>query len=129
MIRPTNSVPRVRPQPNSSVNVETALSVSAIALVSAANSTRTKNRIPTALPKPISANIFGIVLNISDGPEFSALGSPPEKAKTAGIIMSPASIAIPVSNSSTCLVESSMLTSFFIYEPNVISMPIAIDRE
>ena len=53
----------------------------------------------------------------------------PENAKTAGIIIRPAIIAIPVSNISTFLVEDSIGTSFFIYEPKVTRIPIAIDRE
>ena len=68
-------------------------------------------------------------MNISDGPACSVSGSPPENANTAGIIISPAIIAMPVSNISTLVVDFSIETSFFIYEPNVISMPIAIDSE
>ena len=61
MITAVTVVETKRLQPNSSVRVETTLSVSAIALVTAANRTRTKNRIPTILPKPMLAKIFGIV--------------------------------------------------------------------
>ena len=75
------------------------------------------------------SNILGIVMNINEGPAFKASGSPPEKANTAGIIIKPAIIAIAVSNISTFLVESSIDKSFFMYEPNVISIPIAIDSE
>ena len=53
-------------------------------------------------------------MNINAGPACSVSGSPPENAKTAGIIISPAIIAIAVSNTSTFLVESSMELSFFI---------------
>ena len=78
---------------------------------------------------PMLSNILGIVINISEGPAFKASGSPPEKAKTAGIIISPAIIAMAVSKISTFLVDSSIDISFFIYEPNVIKIPIAIDSE
>ena len=50
MTTPTTAVDFFRPQPSSSWKVETALSVSAIELVSAAKSTRTKNRMPMAVP-------------------------------------------------------------------------------
>ena len=49
----------------------------------------------------------------SDGPAFSVAMSPPEKANTAGIIISPARMAMPVSNHSTCVVFFSMSESFF----------------
>ena len=75
------------------------------------------------------ANTLGIVINMSEGPALSVSGSPPEKANTAGIIMRPAMIAIAVSNIPTFIVEFSIETSFFMYEPNVISIPIAIDSE
>ena len=78
---------------------------------------------------PMLSRTFGIVTNISDGPACKTSGSPPENAKTAGIIIRPAIIAIPVSNISTFLVEDSIGTSFFIYEPKVTRIPIAIDRE
>ena len=107
-------VPNFLLQPNSSENVETALSVRAIALVTAANNTSAKNRIPMILPKPMLAKIFGIVINIRDGPALSVLWSPPEKANTAGIIIRLAMMAIAVSKISTCSVDSSMLTSFLI---------------
>ena len=107
-------VPLTRLQWNSSTSVETALSVSAIELVSAANRTSVKNRIPISLPKPMVAKILGIVTNIREGPAFRDCASPPEKAKTAGMIIIPAKIAIAVSKNSTCSVDSSILTSFFI---------------
>ena len=71
--------------------------------------------MPIAVPSPMEPKIFGIVMNISDGPacRLSAALSP-EKANTAGIIMSPARMAMPVSNSSTSDVDFSMLTSFSI---------------
>ena len=83
-------------------------------LVSAANSTRRKNRIPITVPKPILANTFGMVINIREGPACRVSGSPPEKAKTAGMIIRPAMMAMAVSNTSTFSVDSSMETSFFI---------------
>lgn len=94
--------------------METALSVSAIELVSAAHKTRKKKSIPTNDPIFMLAKTFGMVMNISEGPAPSALASPPEKANTAGIIISPAIIAMPVSNISTFSVEASMET-FFSY--------------
>ena len=54
--------------PNSSSNVETALSVNAIELVSAAKRTSRKNITPAKVPKPILAKTFGIVINISADP-------------------------------------------------------------
>lgn len=71
-----------------------------------------KNRMPTAAPSPMLANTFGIVMNISAGPACRVSGSPPEKAKTAGMIMRPAMIAIAVSKISTFWVESSIEVSF-----------------
>ena len=68
MIAASTSVAFLRFQPSSSSNVETALSVSAIELVTAANNTSKKNKIPAAVPKPILANTFGRVINISAGP-------------------------------------------------------------
>ena len=114
MITPINTVDFLLPQPSSSSKVDTALSVSAIELVIAANNTRMKKTIPIAVPNPMLANTFGMVININAGPACSVSGSPPEKANTAGIIISPAIIAISVSNISTFLVESSMEISFFI---------------
>ena len=114
IMTPHTTVAFLRPQPSSSSKVETALSVSAIELVTAANNTSRKKRIPTAVPNPMLANTFGIVINISDGPACRVSGSPPEKANTAGMIIRPAIIAIAVSNTSTFLVESSIEVSFFI---------------
>ena len=103
-----------RLQPSSSWKVETALSVRAMELVSAAQRTSRKNRIPTKLPNPMLAKTFGIVINISAGPACRLSASPPEKAKTAGMIISPAIMAMAVSKISTFLVEPSMEISFFI---------------
>ena len=55
-----------------------------------------------------------MVMNISEGPAFSALGSPPEKANTAGMIDQPAMMAMAVSKTSTLRVELSIGTSFFM---------------
>ena len=51
MITPTMTVAFFRLQPSSSWKVETALSVRAMELVSAAHSTSRKNRIPTKVTK------------------------------------------------------------------------------
>ena len=113
-MNPTITVDFLRLHFNSSSTVETALSVNAIELVTAANNTSKKNRIPANVPNPMLLNTFGIVININDGPACSVSGSPPENANTAGIIIRPAIIAIAVSNTSTFLVESSMDVSFFM---------------
>ena len=68
MITPTSTVAFFLPHPSSSSNVDTALSVSAMELVTAANSTSMKNTIPMTVPNPMFWNTFGIVINISDGP-------------------------------------------------------------
>ena len=56
---PMNTVDFLRLQCSSSSNVETALSVSAIELVTAANSTNKKNTIPIAVPNPMFAKTSG----------------------------------------------------------------------
>ena len=91
----------VRLHLNSSQIVETAASVSAMELVSAANSTSVKNRTPMMRPIPMLAKILGIVMNMREGPAPSCSGSPPENANTAGMIIMPAKIATPVSKIST----------------------------
>lgn len=112
MITPQSTVDFFRLHPSSSSNVDTALSVSAIELVSAAKSTSKKNITPAKVPNPILAKTFGIVININAGPACKVSGSPPENANTAGIIISPAIIAIAVSKISTFFVDSSMEVSF-----------------
>jgi len=112
MISAMMSVPFFLDQPNSSLKVETALSTSAIALVKAANSTSRKNRMPISLPAFMSAKILGMVMNIRAGPLFSVSGEPPKKAKTAGMIISPARMAMAESKISTWTVDSSMPVSF-----------------
>ena len=75
MITPTITVDFLSvSSPSSSSKVETALSVSAMELVTAANSTSRKKRIPTAVPNPMLSNTFGIVINIKDGPACSVSG-------------------------------------------------------
>ena len=77
-----------------------------------------KNAMPMIVPAiPMLSNTFGKVTNIRPGPLPKAEASPPEKANTAGIIISPAIKAIPVSNNSICLTAVSIWTSFFMYEP------------
>ena len=58
------------------------------------------------------AKTFGSVINIKDGPACKLSAASVEKAKTAGITIKPAKIAIAVSNNSTCLVDFSISTSF-----------------
>ena len=101
MIIATRPVALVLPMPSSSWNVDAHVSAREMALVRAAKSTRTKNRIPTACPSPMLSNTLGMVTNMSPGPLFSMLGSPPENANTAGMIISPASTAIPLSKKIT----------------------------
>ena len=112
--RPIMLVAFLRPQPSSSWRVDTALSVRAMELVRAAKSTSRKKRIPMAAPRPMESKTLGMVMNIREGPAFRASGSPPEKANTAGMIISPAMMAMAVSKISTFWVDSSMLTLFFI---------------
>ena len=53
-------------------------------------------------------------MNIRDGPACKVFGSPPENAKTAGMIIRPAIMAMAVSKISTLRVELSIDVSFFI---------------
>ena len=96
---------------NSSEIVATLASIMEIALVKAASKTSKKKVIPAKVPTPILAKVLGNVINISEGPACNVLGSPPEKANTAGIIIIPAKRAIPVSNISICVVDFSISTS------------------
>ena len=84
MITVIKTVAFFRLQCSSSSKVDTALSVRAMELVTAANRTRRKNRIPVPVPNPMPANTFGSVMNMREGPAWRVSGSPPEKAKTAG---------------------------------------------
>ena len=80
--------------------------------VNAANPASTKNKIPMNLPIfPMLKNTFGRDTNISPGP--ADIPSSPEKTNTAGMIITPAKNATPVSINSiwdTALFRS---TSFF----------------
>ena len=69
--------------------MDTSVSVSEMALVSAANSTSRKNRKPmmAAMP-PMSANTVGNVMNMSEGPAFEATASPEPMATKAAETMS-----------------------------------------
>ena len=53
-------------------------------------------------------------MNMRAGPACRVSGSPPEKEKTAGMIIRPAMMAMAVSKISTFSVDSSMETSFFM---------------
>ena len=61
-------------------------------------STSRKKAVPMTPPNFMLANTFGSVMNIRDGPAFRASLLPPENTNTAGMIISPARNAIPVSN-------------------------------
>ena len=65
-------------QCNSSWNVDTALSVSAIELVIAANNTNKKKMIPIPVPSPILANTLGIVMNIKEKELANAIAAIPD---------------------------------------------------
>ena len=106
------ALPRL--QCSSSMNVETLVSINETALVSAASNTSTKNSIPAPVPMPMLAKTFGNVINIREGPACSVSGLPPEKAKTAGMIIKPANTAIPVSKISICVVVCSRSISLLI---------------
>ena len=116
IIEPIKTISKVLflESPVLSFTIETTVSISEIEEVRAANRTNTKNKVPITVPPVILSNTLGSVTNISPGPLPKALSSPPEKAKTAGIIIRPAKKAIPVSKISICLTELSRLTSFFI---------------
>ena len=72
--------------------METQVSVSEIALVSAAKNTKRKKTNPTMVATcPMSANTSGKMMNMSEGPEFCATASPePIATNAAGTIMRPA---------------------------------------
>ena len=95
--------------------MDTTVSIKDTEEVRAANSTSRKNSPPNTRPRvPASANTLGRVTNISPLPWFRAASSPPEKANTAGMIINPATKAMPVSNSSICFTDFSKSSSFFI---------------
>ena len=80
--------------------MDITVSISEIADVSAANSTKAKNSPPRMPPPtgPKLLNTLGSDTNISPGPCPNTSGLPPEKTKDTGTIIRPASRAIPVSN-------------------------------
>ena len=97
--------------------------------VSAASRTSMKNALPITVAIPMLSNTFGNVTNIRLGPLPKALWSPPEKANTAGTIIRPANIAIPVSKISILPTFFSRSLSLGKYEPYAIIIPIASDSE
>ena len=91
--------------------METLVSIREMELVRAAKKNIRKKATPTTVPIPMLSNILGRVIKVREGPAWRADISPPEKANTAGMIIIPPSIATPVSNSSTWVVDRSMSTS------------------
>lgn len=72
--------------------------------------------MPTKIPAvPIAANTFGSDMNIRLVPAL--IPSVPEKTNTAGIIIIPARMATPVSNTSIWLTDLLRSTSGLTYEP------------
>ena len=65
----------------------------------------------------IVSNTFGSVTNIRLGPLPSASGVPPENVNTAGIIISPAKSATPVSKISIRVMDLPRLSFLSTYEP------------
>ena len=106
----------------------TFVSKSEMADVAAANNTSRKKRMPTRRPPVKLANTCGIVMNTNPGPDAFAASSPPN-ATTAGMIIMPARNATDVSKSSTWFTLETRSSSFRIYEPYVIMMPMAMDSE
>ena len=95
--------------------METTVSMRDTEEVRAANSTSRKNSPPNTRPRvPASANTLGRVTNMSPAPWFRAASSPPEKANTAGMTMSPAKKAMPVSKISIWETDFSRSSSRFI---------------
>ena len=71
--------------------------------------------MPISLPPAISGEDLGHGDEHQGRAGLQGLrDAPPEKENTAGMIISPARIAISVSKISTWIVESSMLVSFFM---------------
>ena len=66
---------------------------------------------------------------MSPEPDASIPSSPPEKANTAGTIISPDKNATPVSKISICRTDVSRLVFRSIYEPYVTMIPIISDME
>lgn len=97
---------------NSSMQLATSVSMMEIQEVRAANATMMKKTRPISAPaRPIALNTFGRDTNIRLGPE--AMPSVPENTNTAGMIISPARNATPVSKNSIWLKERFRFTSFF----------------
>ena len=106
-----DTVAKSRFQPSLSIRIETMVSISEMEEVSAANSTRKKNRPPMNCPPGIDRKTFGRVMNIRPAPAPMADSSPPENTNTAGIIIRPARNAISVSKNSICRTDDSRLVS------------------
>ena len=97
---------------NSSMQLATSVSIMEIQEVRAANATMMKNTRPIRAPaRPMELKTFGRDTNIRLGPD--AMPSVPENTNTAGMIISPARNATPVSKNSIWLKERFRLTSFF----------------
>lgn len=73
-----------------SFTIDTTVSIREMEEVRAANNTRKKKAPPKKPDIFILANTFGRVINIRSAPELRADSSPPEKAKTEGMIIKPA---------------------------------------
>ena len=100
----------VLPHLNLSIKIDTTVSISEMDEVRAARSTMKKNRTPIKVPPNMVSKIPGSVSNIRPGPLDSIF----PLTNAAGTIINPARKATPVSNSSICFAEASMLISFFI---------------
>ena len=84
--------------------------------VSVAKIAEMKNSTPTTVPAgPIASNTLGKDTNIRLGP--TPMPSVPENTNTAGMIITPASSATPVSKNSICETDLLRSTSGFTYEP------------
>ena len=109
-----------------SETVATTVSIRDIDEVSAARMTIRKKMAPINAPPNIFIKTFGSTPNIRLGPFDICAGS---YATQAGTIIRPERKATPVSKSSMLKADFSIFISFFIYEPKVIRIPIAIDIE
>ena len=107
----------LRLQWNLSLKIETIVSISEMEEVSAAKNTRIKKRVPIAPPIGMLLNTFGSITNISPGPCPNCSAVPPEKANTAGMIISPAINAIPVSKTSIWRTE---LSNYYLFHIRTI---------
>lgn len=79
-----------------SLIMDTTVSISETDDVKAAKKTRAKNTVAITCPPAMPSKTLGNVINISPGPALR-LSTPPPNVNTAGIIISPAKKAIPVS--------------------------------